>query len=89
MRDRSVLAALLAVLALAAAGCGGDNNGGGGEAKGNENVTGNVSVMAIWAGREQQSFQAVIDGFNENYPNVTVKYRPGGDNLAPLLSTAV
>jgi ABC-type glycerol-3-phosphate transport system substrate-binding protein len=84
-----VLAALLAVLALAAAGCGGDNNGGGGEAKGNENVTGNVSVMAIWAGREQQSFQAVIDGFNENYPNVTVKYRSGGDNLAPLLSTAV
>jgi len=31
----------------------------------------------------------VIDGFNEQYPNVEVKYRSGGDNLAPLLSTAV
>ena len=88
MRHRSVVAALVALLAFAAAGCGG---GGGGDegAKGNENVSGNVSVMAIWAGKEQQSFQAVIDGFEEKYPNVSVKYTSGGDNLAPLLSTAV
>ena len=45
--------------------------------------------MAIWAGEEQESFQAVIDGFEEKYPNVSVKYTSGGDNLAPLLSTAV
>ena len=45
--------------------------------------------MAIWAGEEQESFQAVIDGFKEKFPNVDVKYRTGGDNLAPLLSTAV
>ena len=45
--------------------------------------------MAIWAGEEQKSFQAVIDGFKEQYPNVNVKYTSGGDNLAPLLSTAV
>ena len=45
--------------------------------------------MAIWGGEEQESFQAVIDGFNELYPNVNVKYTSGGDNLAPLLSTAV
>jgi alpha-glucoside transport system substrate-binding protein len=31
----------------------------------------------------------VIDGFKEKYPNVTVKYTSGGDNLAPLLTTAV
>ena len=31
----------------------------------------------------------MIDGFNEQYPNVNVKYTSGGDNLAPLLSTAV
>jgi alpha-glucoside transport system substrate-binding protein len=46
-------------------------------------------MMAIWAGEEQASFQAVIDGFKEKYPNVNVKYTSGGDNLAPLLSTAV
>ena len=45
--------------------------------------------MAIWGGEEQESFQAVIDGFNELYPNVNVTYTSGGDNLAPLLSTAV
>jgi ABC-type glycerol-3-phosphate transport system substrate-binding protein len=82
------LATLAAVLAFAAAGCGGDDNGGGG-AKGSEDVSGTISTMAIWAGEEQKSFQAVIDAFEEKYPNVDVKYTSGGDNLAPLLSTAV
>jgi alpha-glucoside transport system substrate-binding protein len=88
MRYRLGLGALISVLAFAAAGCGGSDDGGGG-AKGNENVSGSISTMGIWAGKEQASFQAVIDGFNEQYPNVTVKYTSGGDNLAPLLSTAV
>jgi alpha-glucoside transport system substrate-binding protein len=88
MRFGSVLAALAAVLAFAAAGCGGDDGGGNG-AQGNEDVSGSISAMAIWAGEEQKSFQAVIDDFEEKYPNVDVKYRTGGDNLAPLLSAAV
>ena len=88
MRHGTVLATLAAVLAFAAAGCGGDDNGGGG-AKGSEDVSGSVSVMAIWAGEEQKSFQEVINGFEEKYPNVDVKYTSGGDNLATILSTAV
>jgi alpha-glucoside transport system substrate-binding protein len=88
MRYRSVLAALAAVLAFAAAGCGGDDNGGGG-VEGSEDVSGSLSMMAIWGGEEQESFQTVIDGFEEKFPNVSVKYTSGGDNLAPLLSTAV
>ena len=87
MRYRSVLVALAAVLAFAAAGCGGDDGGGGVE--GSEDVSGSISTMAIWAGEEQESFQAVIDAFEEKFPNVDVKYTSGGDNLAPLLSTAV
>jgi ABC-type glycerol-3-phosphate transport system substrate-binding protein len=75
------------VLAFVAAACGG--GGGGGNAEGSEDVTGNVSMMAVWTGTEQQNFQSVIDAFNELYPNVSVKYTSGGDNLAPLLSTAV
>jgi alpha-glucoside transport system substrate-binding protein len=75
-------------MAFAAAGCGGDD-GGGGDAAGNEDVSGSISTMAIWAGEEQESFQAVIDAFEEKYPNVSVRYTSGGDNLAPLLSTAV
>jgi ABC-type glycerol-3-phosphate transport system substrate-binding protein len=52
-------------------------------------VSGSISIMAIWAGEEQKSFQAVVDGFNGQYPNVDVKYTSGGDNLAPLLATAI
>jgi ABC-type glycerol-3-phosphate transport system substrate-binding protein len=83
-----VFALLVGALAFTAAGCGGDDDGGGG-AEGSEDVTGEISTMAIWGGDEQASFEAVIAGFNELYPNVTVKYNSGGDNLAPLLSTAV
>ena len=88
MRYGWVVAALLvAALAFVAAGCGGGDDGG--TAEGSEDVTGSISTMAIWGGDEQADFQAVIDGFKELYPNVTVKYTSGGDNLAPLLSTAV
>ena len=81
------LAVAAGVASLAfAAGCGGDDGGG---AEGSEDVTGSISVMAIWGGDEQASFQEVINGFMEAYPNVDVKYTSGGDNLAPLLSTAV
>jgi alpha-glucoside transport system substrate-binding protein len=88
MRYGSVLAALAAAMAFAAAGCGGDDGGGGG-VEGSEDVSGSISMMAIWGGEEQESFQTVIDGFEEKFPNVSVKYTSGGDNLAPLLSTAV
>jgi alpha-glucoside transport system substrate-binding protein len=90
--------ALLAVLllALVAAGCGGDDDEGE-EGAGTttaaeteqEQVSGSVSVMGIWVGEEQRSFQAVIDGFKEVQPDVTVKYNPVGDNLPTVLSTAV
>jgi ABC-type glycerol-3-phosphate transport system substrate-binding protein len=93
--------ALLAVLvlALAAAGCGGDDDDEGGEGAGTtttaeetteeEQVSGTVSVMGIWVGEEQASFKAVIDGFKDVQPDVTVKYNPVGDNLPTVLSTAV
>jgi alpha-glucoside transport system substrate-binding protein len=88
MRHRwLVFALLVGAFAIVAAGCGGDDGGDG--AEGSEDLSGNVAVTAIWGGEEQESFQAVIDGFSELYPNVTVKYTSGGDNLAPLLSTAV
>ena len=83
-----VLALIVGVLAFVAAGCGGDDDGGG-TAEGSEDVTGSISTMGTWAGPEQESFEAVVAGFNELYPNVTVKFTSGGNNLAPLLSTAV
>jgi len=89
MRHRWLaLTLVVGALAFVAASCGGSDDNGG-SAEGSEDVTGDISAMAIWGGEEQASFQAVIDGFNQLYPNVNVKYTSGGDNLAPLLSTAV
>jgi ABC-type glycerol-3-phosphate transport system substrate-binding protein len=87
--------AFLASLALVAAGCGGDDdNGGGGgggtkTVSGSENVSGKLSIVGIWTGDEQKSFQAVLDKFKEKFPKVTVKYNPAGDNVPTVLGTAV
>ena len=89
MRHGLLLAALAAALAFGAAACGGGGGGGDNNSGAHNDVSGSLSMMAIWAGEEQASFQAVIDGFKKEYPNVNVKYTSGGDNLAPLLSTAV
>ena len=78
--------------ALAAVGCGGDDDDSSdtaGGAAGSEDVSGSLSVLGIWAGQEQESFQAVINSFTEAYPNVTVNYNSAGDNLPTVLQTAV
>jgi alpha-glucoside transport system substrate-binding protein len=92
MRRRFVYFALAALLALLAAACGGGSESsatgtsGGGN---NESISGSVSLMGIWVGTEQQSIQAVLDGFKEQYPNVDVKYNAAGDNIVTVLATAV
>ena len=52
-------------------------------------VKGDLSVIGIWSGAEQKSFQAVLDAFETKYPGVKVKYTSGGDNTPTILSTAV
>lgn len=84
----------LALAAFAAAGCGGGDNNGGSSSNGsggsaNSDVSGSVSVVGVWTGDEQKSFQAVIDKFNESYPNVKVKYTSAGDNVPTVVGTAV
>ena len=100
MRHRFAPAALAALgtLAFAAAGCGGNDNnsstGGGASTAAKTtpstaNVAGNISIVGIWTGDEQKSFQAVIDGFTKTHPKVNVKYNPAGDNVPTVLGTAV
>jgi ABC-type glycerol-3-phosphate transport system substrate-binding protein len=52
-------------------------------------VSGNVSIVGVWTGDEQKSFQAVLDGFKKLNPNVKVSYKSTGDNTPTVLSTAV
>jgi ABC-type glycerol-3-phosphate transport system substrate-binding protein len=81
--------AAISLLAVAAASCGGggDNSSGGGGSS--SNVSGSVSVMAVWTGAEQAAFKAVLKGFTDANPDVTVKYTSAGDQLPTQLATAV
>ena len=68
-----LLALLVGVLAFLAAGCGGDDNeaagtGGSTETGGASNVSGNISVLAVWTGAEGEAFKAVLDGFTTEEP---------------------
>ena len=89
-----LLALLVAALAFLAAGCGGDDDeaadtgGATTEEGGGEAVSGNISVLAVWTGAEGEAFQAVLDGFNEEHPDVTVSYKSASEP-ATVLSTAV
>jgi len=52
-------------------------------------VSGSISFDGVWTGGEAAAFQAVINGFKKVYPKVKVNYKPVGDNLPTVLSTAV
>ena len=89
---------MILVLALSAlaAGCGGDDDddGGGGEAATTQEegeaaaVSGSIDILALWTAGEQESFQAVLDGFTEQNPDVNISYRSAED-VRPVLSTAI
>jgi hypothetical protein len=89
-----LLAVAAAAAALALAGCGGDDDNNAPTATktpaaGDESVSGTVSIIGVWTGDEQKSFQAVLDGFQSKYPKVKVKYTSAGDNVPTVLGTAV
>ena len=85
-----VFAVVVAALSLAVAGCGGDDDDEEEEAGApTEQVSGSISISGIWTGQEAESFQAVIDGFNKEQPDVQVKYNPVGDEIPTVLATAV
>ena len=84
-----LLALLIGVFAFLAAGCGGDDNeasGGATTGEGGGNVSGNISVLAVWTGAEGENFQAVLDGFTAENPDVTVSYKSAKEP-ATVLST--
>ncbi|MGH3056660.1 MAG: ABC transporter substrate-binding protein, partial [Gaiellaceae bacterium] len=91
-----LLSLLLLLVPAVVAGCGGDDDDGdaagdtGAATDGGEGgASGTVAVMAVWTGPEQEAFQAVLDGFTEANPDVTVNYTSAGDQLPTQLSTAV
>jgi len=87
-RGWALPAALALGLSVVAAGCGG--GGGGGNTSGNagSNVSGTISMLAVWTGPEAEAMQAVLSGFHQKYPKVTVKYKSAKDP-GQALSTSV
>jgi hypothetical protein len=55
----------------------------------NTAVSGTVNFDGIWTAAEAKAFGQVIAAFNKVYPNVHVKYKPVGNNLPTVLSTAI
>jgi alpha-glucoside transport system substrate-binding protein len=95
-RHRWQLLALVLTLVLAvfAVGCGGDDDEDEAAAPAEteeaaaEDVSGSVTVLAVWTGAEGESFRAVLDGFKEEYPDVNVTYQSAQDP-GQVLATSV
>jgi alpha-glucoside transport system substrate-binding protein len=87
MHRFQLLALLAALFALAVAGCGDDDDDGNGAAA--EDVSGSVDIAGVWTGQEARSFEAVLDGFSEQYPDVDASYDAVGDEIPTVLGTAV
>src|SRR5918995_999329 len=81
-----LLASIVAALSLGLVACGDDDDDDGGDGGG---VSGSLQTSAIWTGAEAEAFQAVLDGFTEQNPDVTVKFNSAGEQLPTVLSTAV
>lgn len=62
------LVTALAMMVVSAAACGGDDSGSGG----GDGISGELRVVHNWTGPEGEAFQAVIDGFEKKYPDVSV-----------------
>jgi alpha-glucoside transport system substrate-binding protein len=54
-----------------------------------KSVSGSVSIVGVWTGPEEKSFNAVLAGFMKKNPGVKVSYKSTGDNTPTVLATAV
>ena len=92
MKRHGIALVALGALGLIAAGCGGSSSSSSGAASGTtttSGLTGRITFDGVWTGAEATHFANVIKVFNQSYPNVHVTYKPVGDNLPTVLSTAV
>ena len=92
MSSRSIrLVGALAIVSLVvlAAVLGSTSRAGTAKAGKTSAVSGTINFDGIWTGAEASAFGAVIKEFNKTYPKVKVNYKPVGDNLPTVVSTAV
>jgi ABC-type glycerol-3-phosphate transport system substrate-binding protein len=86
----AAVAGVVVALVAVAAGCGGGGGSNSGTStQSKSSVSGTVSFFGVWTGTEQKIFEQVIAGFNKQYPNVKVDYKPEGNNLNTVLATRI
>lgn len=84
-RSRTTVAALLTLFMVASA-CGGDG-GDGGDGGGDGALSGEtLEVAAVWSGDEQESFEEVMQAF-EDRTGATVNFTSTGDDISTVLGT--
>jgi ABC-type glycerol-3-phosphate transport system substrate-binding protein len=89
-RRRIAVAVLVVAVGLVTAGLATAARGSHAKAGVNTAVSGTVTFDGIWTSSSgAKQFADVISAFNKKYPNVKIKYKPVGDNLPTVLSTAV
>jgi ABC-type glycerol-3-phosphate transport system substrate-binding protein len=92
-RTRIAVVLITVAAALLVAGLAGARTSSGkesGAAAQNLAVKGSITFDGIWtASSGQKQFADVIAVFNKKYPNVSVKYKPVGNDLPTVLATAV
>jgi ABC-type glycerol-3-phosphate transport system substrate-binding protein len=89
-RTRIAVGLLVAAVALTAVAVASATRGSHAKAGVNTAVSGTISFDGIWTSSSgAKQFADVIAAFNKKYPKVKVNYKPVGDNLPTVLSTAV
>ena len=83
LRRGAVLLVVVPLAVLAA------SSTGSGATRSTSAVSGSISFDGVWTGAEASAFGGVIKAYNKLYPKVKVSYKPVGDNLPTVLSTAV
>ena len=83
LRRGAVLFVVVPLAVLAA------SSTGSGATRSTSAVSGSISFDGVWTGAEASAFGAVIKAYNKVYPQVKVNYKPVGDNLPTVVSTAV
>jgi len=83
LRRGAVLLVVVPLAVLAA------SSTGSGATRSTSAVSGSISFDGVWTGAEASAFGGVIKAYNKLYPKVKVNYKPVGDNLPTVVSTAV
>ena len=89
MRRAGILIVLTLACAAVLTACGGSSSTSSSASSSKSTVSGTIDFDGVWTGQEAKHFQAVIDAFEKQNPDVAVKYKALGDNLPTVLSTAV